>query len=307
MTSEELPSVLRQIENTITDLRWADRPSFARYIKKLSRLLHAPELDEMTCKLTEGIDLEAWLKAGEATQGGMVGSATLEWPEDQREELGLVVLIIDRFADNPDAAVDFAQTFYYTGGKYTQNIQNMTAQMLVPFARDYINHVKAKTGVAEATMLPIKSGPAARKAFVVHGHDGGGRESVARFLEKLGFEAIILHEQASRGRTVIEKVEAHGDVGFAVVLLTPDDEGNAKGQAPRPRARQNVILELGYFLGRLGRSRVMALKQGDVEIPSDFHGVVYEPFETGGAWKEALGRELEAVGFEIDWNVVMRP
>jgi hypothetical protein len=64
MTSEELPSVLRQIENTITDLRWADRPSFARHIKKLSRLLHAPELDEMTCKLTEGTDLEAWLKAG---------------------------------------------------------------------------------------------------------------------------------------------------------------------------------------------------------------------------------------------------
>lgn len=142
---------------------------------------------------------------------------------------------------------------------------------------------------------------------MVHGHDDAARESVARFLEKLTFEAIILHEQASQGRTIIEKVEAHSDVGFAVVLLSPDDEGNAKGQPPQPRARQNVILELGYFLGRLGRSRVMALKQGDVEIPSDFHGVVYEPFATGGPWKAALGRELEAAGFDIDWNMVMKP
>jgi hypothetical protein len=113
-----------------------------------------------------------------------------------------------------------------------------------------------------------------RKVFIVHGHDDGAREAVARFLERLGFEAIILHERANQGRTVIEKVEAHGDVGFAVVLLTPDDEGCVKGDTLVPRARQNVILELGYFIGRLGRKRVCALKRGDVEIPSDFGGVV---------------------------------
>jgi predicted nucleotide-binding protein len=140
------------------------------------------------------------------------------------------------------------------------------------------------------------------KVFVVHGHDEGARESVARFLERLGFEAIILHEQASRGRTVIEKVEAHGDVGFAVVLLTPDDVGCAKGATPSPRARQNVVLELGYFIGRLGRERVCALKRGEVEIPSDFGGVVYVPFDDAGAWEQALGKELQAVGFAIDWS-----
>jgi hypothetical protein len=121
-----------------------------------------------------------------------------------------------------------------------------------------------------------------RKVFIVHGRDEAPREAVARFLEKLGFEAIILHEQANKGRTVIEKVEAHGDVGFAVVLLTPDDEGCTKGEEPGPRARQNVILELGYFIGRLGRERVCALKRGEVEIPSDFGGVVYEPFDSSG-------------------------
>ncbi|AJQ46196.1 MULTISPECIES: TIR domain-containing protein [Pseudomonas] len=144
-----------------------------------------------------------------------------------------------------------------------------------------------------------------RKVFIVHGHDEGARETVARFLERLGFQSIILHEQANQGRTVIEKVEAHGDVGFAVVLLTPDDEGCVKGGAPEPRARQNVLLELGYFLGRLGRAKVCALKRGSVEIPSDFAGVVWESMDKDG-WKQALGRELEAAGHEIDWNKVMR-
>jgi predicted nucleotide-binding protein len=144
-----------------------------------------------------------------------------------------------------------------------------------------------------------------RRIFVVHGHDEGARETLARFLEKLDFDPIILHEQANRGGTVMEKIEAHGDVGFAVVLLTPDDEGCVKGGTPEPRARQNVLLELGYFLGRLGRDKVCALKRGTVEIPSDFAGVVWESMD-GNGWKQALGRELEAAGHEIDWNKVMR-
>jgi predicted nucleotide-binding protein len=92
----------------------------------------------------------------------------------------------------------------------------------------------------------------------------------------------------------------------AVVLLTPDDEGCVKGGTPVPRARQNVVLELGYFVGRLGRDRVCALKRGEVEIPSDFGGVVYEPFDDAGGWRQALGRELQDAGFAIDWNKFMR-
>ena len=145
-----------------------------------------------------------------------------------------------------------------------------------------------------------------KQIFVVHGHDEGMREAVARFIQALGFEPIILHERANEGRTIIEKVEAHGGVGFAVVLLTPDDEGCEKGGTPIPRARQNVVLELGYFIGRLGRNRVCALKRGELEIPSDFGGVVYEPFDASGGWKQKLGRELEAGGYKIDWNAVMR-
>lgn len=299
--------LFRQIENTVLDLRRADHGSFDRHIQKLSRLLHAPGLDQVSQALVQDVDLDAWLKAGAATAGSMAGSARLPWPSDLKQELGLVIELIDRFAAaGADEAFQFSFDFYYAGNDITNTLQNMVAQMIVPFARDYIDYVKAVTGASEPTLLPEKTGPAPRKAFVVHGHHEGIRESVARFLEQLGFEAIILHEQANQGRTVIEKIEAHGDVGFAVVLLSPDDEGNTKGETPQPRARQNVILELGYFIGRLGRSRVCALKQGEIEIPSDFAGVVYEPFDNGNGWKAALGRELEAAGFDIDWNRIFK-
>jgi predicted nucleotide-binding protein len=165
---------------------------------------------------------------------------------------------------------------------------------------------EAKPDAAESGNSVAPTKKFSRKVFVVHGHDEGARETVARFLERLGFQAVILHEQASRSRTVIEKVEEHGDVGFAVVLLTPDDEGCEKGGTASPRARQNVLLELGYFIGRLGRERVCALKRGHIEVPSDFEGVVYVSFDGSGAWKQALGKELEAADFVIDWNKVMR-
>jgi predicted nucleotide-binding protein len=157
-----------------------------------------------------------------------------------------------------------------------------------------------------APQLVVPAAPFSRSVFVVHGHDEGAREAVARFLEKIDFKAIILHEKANLGRTVIEKIEAHGDVQFAVVLLTPDDMGCVKGGEPEPRARQNVLLELGYFMARLTRKNVCVLKRGEVEIPSDFAGVVWEAMDAAGAWKKSLCRELDAVGFEIDWKKAMQ-
>jgi len=179
-----------------------------------------------------------------------------------------------------------------------------------------IDSLREQVAEAEVAQHDGGSGPSegddrelSRRVFVVHGHDEGARETVARFLERLGFEPIVLHERASRGMTVIEKIEAHSDVGFAVVLMTADDVGRSAqdgNEALEPRARQNVLLELGYFLGRLGRDQVCALKRGEVEIPSDFAGVVWHPMDEGTGWKQSLGRELEAAGHEIDWNKVMR-
>lgn len=140
--------------------------------------------------------------------------------------------------------------------------------------------------------------------FIVHGHDEAAKESVARFVEKLGIEAIILHEQPNAGRTIIEKFEDHSNVGFAIVLLTPDDIGAPKDRTneTKPRARQNVILELGYFMGKLGRGRVCALYKEGVEIPSDYQGVLYIPMDSAGAWRMALAKEIKNAGIDVDLN-----
>jgi predicted nucleotide-binding protein len=140
--------------------------------------------------------------------------------------------------------------------------------------------------------------------FVVHGRDEGAKESTARFLEKLGIIAVILHEQPNLGKTLIEKLEHYSNVPFAIVLLTPDDEGRAKGGATlNSRARQNVVLELGYFVGLLGRKHVCALYKGGVELPSDYDGVVWIDMDTD--WRLLLARELRAAGFAVDMNLVV--
>lgn len=143
------------------------------------------------------------------------------------------------------------------------------------------------------------------RIFLVHGHDEGALHETARFLERLHQEVIVLREQANEGRTIVEKFEAYSDVGFAVVLLTDDDLGGAKAVAPSnfsARARQNVIFELGFFNGRLGRKRVCALYRPGVEIPSDYAGVLYIALDDAGAWKLQLAKELRAAGFSVDMN-----
>jgi Leucine-rich repeat (LRR) protein len=133
------------------------------------------------------------------------------------------------------------------------------------------------------------------RIFVVHGHDHELKDNVAAFLDGLGLESVVLHREANRGQTIIEKFEQSAEVGFAVVLLTPDDAVAGGGR----RARQNVILELGYFIGRLGRHRVCALKKGDVELPSDILGVLFTSVDAAGQWQAELRRELEAAEYEL--------
>ena len=140
--------------------------------------------------------------------------------------------------------------------------------------------------------------------FVIHGRDNETKETIARFLEQLDLKPVILHEQSSQGRTIIEKFEQYAQVGFAVALLTPDDVGSLQEDAwnPKSRARQNVIFEFGYFIGRLGRKRVCALTKGDVEIPSDYAGVVYISLDDAGGWKNNLIKELKGAGIDVDAN-----
>jgi len=143
------------------------------------------------------------------------------------------------------------------------------------------------------------------KIFIVHGHDDAARLDMARTLEKAGFEAIILHEQPDAGCTIIEKFENYAEVSFAVILYTECDFGRAKDMpvdSEKYRARQNVVFEHGFFIGKLGRDHVCALVKGNVETPGDLSGVVYIPMDKEGAWKMSLAKNMKAAGLPVDMN-----
>jgi predicted nucleotide-binding protein len=151
-----------------------------------------------------------------------------------------------------------------------------------------------------------------KTVFIVHGHDERTKQEVARFLERLTpLDARILHEQPNQGRTVIEKFEDYAaDAAFAVILLTGDDVGGVKAtddepQSLNPRPRQNVVFELGFFIGALGREHVAVLYEEGVERPSDIAGVAFTPLDSRGAWKAELARELRAAGIEVDTDALL--
>jgi predicted nucleotide-binding protein len=136
--------------------------------------------------------------------------------------------------------------------------------------------------------------------FVVHGRNETTRTAVVAFLLKIGLRAIVLHEQASMGRHLLTKFIDEAElVTFAVVLMTDDDVGGEKDGKLSPRARQNVILELGYFLSHLGQAKVCALITPGLETPSDFDGIVYISMDKQGHWQKELMRELGAAGMPL--------
>ncbi len=162
-----------------------------------------------------------------------------------------------------------------------------------------------KVGLPRTT--PPKNSEQRKELFIVHGHDEAAKEAVSRFVEKLGLKALILHEQPNRGRTIIEKFEDYSNVEMAIVIITADDVGAKRDSATKlgelkPRARQDVIFELGFFSGKLGRSRVCVLYKEGVELPSDYHGVVYIPLDSSGAWRLKLAREIRSAGIYVDMN-----
>lgn len=242
------------------------------------------------------------LGSGEAVEG--YKKDTKIW-SDYNEELLKHLFSNDSLAQEYRDSFSGAMAFDEAGAFaiYRENIDNWIKTL-----ESILNRLELYPEPSDPSTQPIALEPRhdLSRVFVVHGRDEGAREAIARFLERLNIKPVILHETANHGQTIIEKVETYGDVGFAVILLTPDDEGCVKGGRPSPRARQNVVLELGYFIGRLGRKNVYALKRGELEIPSDFAGIVYGTYDESGGWKQALGRELQSAGFTIDWNLVMR-
>ena len=149
-------------------------------------------------------------------------------------------------------------------------------------------------------VLPSSPVQDPKKVFLVHGHDSGVKNAVARFLQENGLTVVILDEIPGQGRTIIEKVEDHSSVGYAVVLMTPDDIATGPdGGELDYRARQNVIFELGFFMGKLQRGRVCVIAKESIELPSNYWGVEYIPWDAGEGWKYKLQRELKAANLDV--------
>lgn len=140
------------------------------------------------------------------------------------------------------------------------------------------------------------------QVFIVHGHDETAEIKTARFIERLGLTPIILHEQSSGGKTIIEKIERYSNVGFGIVLYTSCDVGGKNDSDLKARARQNVVFEHGYLIGKIGRENVCALIKGDIELPNDISGVVYVSMDESNAWHFKIAKELINAGYKVDVN-----
>jgi predicted nucleotide-binding protein len=216
---------------------------------------------------------------------------------DDLEELGYL-----RVAPHDNKARSFDLTM---AGRAESALQRRRSGAEVggqpPIAVEPTISVAETENVVASPPSPVSTGdlPDA-EIFVVHGHSR--KSEVALFLASVTkTQPVILDERAGKGRTIIEKFEQEsGESDFAVVLLTADDVGRSAADEElelSARARQNVIFELGYFIGKLGRDRVLALYDNGVEQPSDYGGVEYISF--AGDWKADLIRELAAAGFSI--------
>jgi predicted nucleotide-binding protein len=167
---------------------------------------------------------------------------------------------------------------------------------------------KTAAAVAPQESESVRSPAKTKKVFVVHGHDEIAKTNLEVFLHEIGLEPVVLHRQADEGLTIIEKFEKHSDVGYAFILLTPDEISYVKADESKDdnkrlkeyRARPNVIFEFGYFVGKLGRSRVCCLYTGDVSLPSDISGMIYKKF-TNSIEEVAYSiiKDLKASGYAI--------
>lgn len=172
---------------------------------------------------------------------------------------------------------------------------------VVDILRDLVIHSEDEPLIIKDEKI-IKS---INNIFIVHGQNESIKNNVARFVEKLHLNPIILHEQASSGKTIIEKIESYSNVEFGIILYSSSDEGRKanSNEELKKRARQNVIFEHGYLIGKIGRNKVCALIENGVEIPNDLSGVVYVEIDNKNAWKYELAKEMKSAGLDINMNL----
>lgn len=238
---------------------------------------------------------------------------------DNIDTLAILLNVIDE-NEEIEKIFTLIATSFIESKKTNEDFSDIIEAMTVAeFSKESIGEVEKAFEKHKKLKLPekevIKSTSSKRTSntkknkkdiFIVHGHNEELKEKVARTIEKLKLNPVILHEQSNEGQTVIEKFEKHSNVNFAVILLTYDDYGNVKSDNNHnKRARQNVILELGYFIAKIGRENVMPLYEKGVELPSDISGVLYTLIDESENWKFRLVKELKSAGFKVDANDII--
>jgi predicted nucleotide-binding protein len=253
-----------------------------------------------------------------------------EIPEKNIEEF-LFNLLLDFYKERPTEFGEFYSIFITTIANYNHvsinkpDMEESARKELLSFGFSYnevygIKYVDNQTQTIthkqndESSTFESTTNSLSKKIFIVHGHDETLKEKVARFITNAGLNPIILHEQPNRGRSILQKLRDHSvKVGYVIVLFTPDDLGCTKdeyekGQLPnlRSRARQNVIFELGFFLGLLNDKFVCVIHKSIDEIPTDYSGILYINCDDGNSWKTELLKELGDIGFEINYKNALK-
>jgi hypothetical protein len=213
------------------------------------------------------------------------------WP-DERKRRGLAMALADASNDDLRLLQNYCDSL--------SAVLDLDEPPVMVEAPEVLNAIDASD--VRSQLVRVLAGDGS--IFVVHGHDHAALHETVRVLERAtGRDVVVLHEQANAGRTILEKFEEHAaQASYAVILATGDDEGGSRTGTAKPRARQNVVFELGFFFGCLGRNRVAVLLESGVEKPSDIDGLVYIGIDPGGAWKHQLARELAAAGIPVDYG-----
>lgn len=195
-----------------------------------------------------------------------------------------------------------------TRGNYPKEFKRLKEIIIKALNLAALNIKKDSFGELKKQTMRGSSITLSNKIFVVHGHDHALKTEVESFLSDIGLEPIILHKKPDEGQTIIEKFEKHSDVGYAFILLTPDeiaytieqDKLNDAERKKEKRARPNVIFEFGYFVGKLGRNRVCCLYRGDIELPSDLGGLLYKKIDNKFSTQAfEIMKELKAAGYQV--------
>jgi hypothetical protein len=202
--------VFAKINNAILDIQGSQYLTYEVPVKTLAKALSDPSLADINARLTAGVDLDGFLKSCNSAGRGL-SARPIPWPEDENERLGLIILLVQAMGEDTNFAQNFGFHHFSNGSnKIIAGLHGFAGQILAPFARDYKLYAQSQP----RSLRPMPNAVSSNKVFIVHGHDEAALQGLARFLEQLRLDPVVLKEKPDQGQTIIEKFESEADVSF---------------------------------------------------------------------------------------------